>query len=352
MSTLEKTLFIGNGLNRCLKGGIAWGDLLGHTAKQLGVPYEPKIEMPLEFERIINEFLKTTNFSSARIDTSSTYYAVKSQVSAAMLNPVVLGNSVHKDIPFSLVRNIITSNYDLLLEQAYAEKQNPDLPKAKKIPKTWKYILTKTCDDEKVAFYHPHGLATYPSSICLGYDHYMGLVEKIRSSSYGKVTRDSKKTPLPEPHMRKIHRILKELDPYTNESWEKFYTSDMAFVGFGLPNCESDIWWLLTNRAFLYYSNFEGIGDLICNHIIFYDVVDPLEYELVIDNKDISEEKGSYLLKDQGKYYLEKHKLLSGMHVEIRLRVKDPDQSYEDVYRAILKELSADSNWQAPKGYR
>ncbi len=339
MVKLENTLFVGNGLNRCLEGGIAWGDLLENIAIQLGVSYNKEIEMPLEFERIVNEFLKKSNGS--RIDMSPTYYAIKAQISAAMQAPVTLGTCVHKSIPFNKIRNIITSNYDLILEQAYYETEKKTFAQGP-IPKNvTKYLLGVTNDDEKIAFYHPHGIVTVPSTICLGYEHYMGLVERIRNSSNSKVKGSTKK-PLPLPHELKIQRILNGKDSITNESWEKFYTSNLAFVGFGLWTCESDIWWLLTHRAYLYYSNYENIGDLIKNHITYYDIVNPRL-------SDVVEKDNHYELKNPRDYYSDKHKLLEGMHVEVRLRVVGPTQSYTDVYKSILDELKDEKSWSAPE---
>ncbi len=349
MDKMQHTLFIGNGLNLCLKGSISWGDLLGKTANQLGVIHDPNIEMPLEFERIINEFLKKCNLGDNRTDMSGTYYAIKAQISAAMQISGSLGNCIHKSIPFDIINNIITTNYDMVLEQAYYEKKGQIFTLPSSINKKTKYYLQPTMSDEIITFYHPHGIITHPSSICLGYEHYMGLVETIRSKSNAKTKKDSQGNFLPVREM-KISRILRGDDPYTNESWEKFYTSDMAFIGFGLPSCESDIWWLLTHRAYIYYSNHDLIGDYIKNHIIYYDVIN-LEQNEYNYNEIIEGKYNCLEYKNPREHYNNKHKLLDGMHVEVRLRIIGPNKTYEDVYRSILDELSDLSSWKPSDGF-
>ena len=341
---LQKTLFIGNGLNRCLTGGISWDDLLDKIAKTYHVKHESSIVMPLEFERIINEYLKKTNLKPTRNDESNIYYRTKTQISSYMQIKKPLGSCVHKDIPFKLINNIITSNYDMVLEQAYVESYGGQfsLPNISPKQNKTKYLLQPTMYDEKLTFFHPHGIITQPSSICLGYEHYMGMVETIRNKSNRKIKKDSKGNTLNPPEMV-IGRILKGIDTCTNESWEKFYTSDMAILGFGLPECESDIWWLLTHRAYLYYTNHDSIGEHINNHIIYYDIID--NSGLPKSDEVIESKHNGFVYINPHIHFNNKHKLLEGMHVEVRLRVRVYGQTYEDVYRSILKELSSADSW-------
>ena len=50
---MDKTLLIGNGLNRTLKSSISWEDLLDDIANEYGVEHIDNLPMPLEFERIV-----------------------------------------------------------------------------------------------------------------------------------------------------------------------------------------------------------------------------------------------------------------------------------------------------------
>lgn len=63
---MEKTLLIGNGLNRTLQFSISWSELLCDIAKEHNVEYIPDLPMPLEFERIINTILKKSDVPNSQ----------------------------------------------------------------------------------------------------------------------------------------------------------------------------------------------------------------------------------------------------------------------------------------------
>ncbi len=65
---MKNYLLICNGLTKCLPSGIPWGNLLENIANQYGVSYNPDIAMPLEFERIVNEYLAKTPVNSISND--------------------------------------------------------------------------------------------------------------------------------------------------------------------------------------------------------------------------------------------------------------------------------------------
>ena len=57
---MDNCLLIGNGLNRTLKSSIAWSDLLEEIAVDFCVEHVSDIPLPLEFERIVNDYLNTS----------------------------------------------------------------------------------------------------------------------------------------------------------------------------------------------------------------------------------------------------------------------------------------------------
>ena len=129
----------------------------------------------------------------------------------------------------------------------------------------------------------------------------------------------------------RICRILNGFDKPEDTWAEKFYTSNIAFVGFGLPECETDIWWLLTHRAYLYYTNYHGIRDKLQNRITFYDILD-------VTKKENSEEEARRVesIKKQER----KHFLLRNMHVEVKTKSLSSGELYENKYREIFEEIS------------
>ena len=53
---------------------------------------------------------------------------------------------------------------------------------------------------------------------------------------------------------------------------EKIFTDNIHIVGFGLSKAEIDIWWLITYRASLFYSNRFNCRNLITNQITYHDI--------------------------------------------------------------------------------
>ena len=60
-----------------------------------------------------------------------------------------------------------------------------------------------------------------------------------------------------------------------------FFTHDIYIVGLQLDTNEIDLWWLLTYRAYLYYSNDSQLKQIMKNRIkIFLTHNDPNQREL------------------------------------------------------------------------
>ncbi len=310
---MENTLFIGNGLNRCLSNGVAWANLLEETANKYQTSFFADTEMPMEFERIVNEYLQNSYSTNIGLDRKDIYKEIKENIAQLVTSDVLDENSIHKKIPFGSIQNIITSNYDFLLEEAIGSVNWIKFKKNKK------YLEEKTAtsQDGKISIFHAHGMANYPDTICLGYEHYMGVVERLRSS----INRNHKKAKDID-----ICEILTKRTKEKNTWGEKFYTSNVAFIGFGLPFCETDIWWLLTHRAYLFNTNNNQIRNALKNTIVYYDII----------------EEG----KKEDAKLLYKHRLLENLHVVVRTKRKTQDESYTEKYRDMFNEIENGSCWE------
>ena len=309
---IENCLLIGNGLNRTLKSSISWSALLQDIAKDYGVNYEANIPMPLEFERIINTILATASGPTTEI-----YTRIKAEIAKKVLSAVLPDGAIHFMLPKIDADAILTTNYDYFLEYAYNRKY------LYKGEKRNKYLWNATSTLQNTKFYHLHGIADIPLSICLGYEHYMGIVEKLRSELNAKVEN--------KPDNMKIKQVIfGEKKP--SDSWgERFYTSNIAIIGLGLTSAEVDIWWLLTHRAFLYYSNYCGLRKQLKNQIVYYDVIDDTSRY----RHNSTEE---YLRSIQEKENI--HKLLDGAHVQVQKYYLSKYQNqYELAYRQILNDI-------------
>lgn len=293
---MENCLLIGNGLNRTLKNSISWGDLLKGIADDYNVSYIENLSLPLEFESIVNEISKTRKNPSKEI-----YNEIKGEISKQLEEVRLPENSVHMQISRINCNSILTTNYDFLLEYAF----DSEYKYAGDNKHT--YLLSKTSSLNKIDFYHIHGMMCNPKSICLGYKHYISLINYLKSS-----INSSKPT--------YIKNLLKGSEEPKGEWSEKFYTSNISIVGLGLSESELDIWWLLTHRAYLYYANVEGLKQYIRNNITYYEIIDASN--------------------DAQKSKLE---LLKNEHVIVKeYKLSDYNNDYQTAYEEILKEISTD----------
>lgn len=307
---MEKTLLIGNGLNRTLENSIAWNNLLEKIAQKYDIDYSPMMTFPLDFESIINQIFEKGNYDSDKL-----YSDVKKDI-AKMLSDVKLPeNSIHEKIKSLKINNIMTTNYDYLLEYVY------DKDFQYKGSLSGKYRFDRIAQNCGVNFYHVHGFIDNPKTICLGYEHYVGISQRLRQ----EINKGAK-------NQKNIVEIIKNhLKP--NNTWgEKFFTSDIAIIGLSLDQCETDLWWLITYRAMLYYSNLYSNDNFMKNNIVYYDIINDRNelFDKNFDNK-IYKEKSS-----RNKKYI----LLESEHVIVKtVFLSNCSYSYQRAYEIILNDI-------------
>lgn len=113
--------------------------------------------------------------------------------------------------------------------------------------------------------YHIHGDLRNARSICLGYENYAGTLQHLRSIIATKKGVQKERKP--------ANILALENNDFKLDSWAKiFFTDDIHIIGLGLTQSEIHIWWLITYRAFLYYSNRFGAKSLISNTITYHDI--------------------------------------------------------------------------------
>lgn len=258
--------------------------------------------MPLEFECIVNQILKHEKVPSPQI-----YRTIKERV-AEIVNGVKLGEDfIHYRLLELPVDAIMTTNYDNLLEYIYNSgyKYSGD--------KKNTYRFDPISIQKGVPFYHVHGFADVPKTICLGYEHYMGVVEKIRSEIN---TEENNK----EGSM-KIVLALNDKSRLKNTWYERFYTDNISIVGLGLTESEVDLWWLITHRAYLFYSNYHDVREKLTNRITYYDIADPKDKV-----RFAQKEKIYYMLKNA--------------NIEVNtLKLEQDCNSYEEGYEMIFESI-------------
>lgn len=291
----NKCLLVGNGLNRCSSNGIEWGNLLKVVADEFNEEIPQCISFPLQFEYLANSIQQKMN-----VPYKDVYTLLKQKLVTQIKINTTRPNCLHYSVASMPFDAILTSNYDLMLEEAF----EPDYKGPKISADKYTKVATDTIGQTK--FFHIHGIESKPSTICLGYEHYAGVLQNLRED----INRKSG-----NPKCMEIIRKLNCAEEITQ--WgEWFYDADMYIVGLGLYDCEIDLWWLLTHRASLYYSNYENIGrKIITNKIIYYDILEN---------------------NAQGKS--NKLDLLKKLNVEVRKKEKG-FQTYMELYEKILNEI-------------
>lgn len=247
---MDAAILIGNGLNRCYEGAIPWDALLQGIADDYSVVFNSANPFPLEFESLVNQILSLENEPSVKI-----YRDLKQRISRSVNEQRPERDSIHELFVSQLAaKHVLTTNYDYMLERSYSSIWTSYQLETE--AKETKYSLYRQTNIGPQSFYHIHGEARYPSTLCLGYEHYAGYLAKMRE--YLRAT----------PNMPDR---IKDVIPRKEKSWlELFFTHDIYIVGLTLDPCEIDLWWLLTYRAYLYYSNDSGLKNIMKNKIVLY----------------------------------------------------------------------------------
>jgi hypothetical protein len=242
------------------------GDALLST---LMVVLAPTVPSPQKFEYLSGEvgaaITQQGSASSAPSSTRNPFEILKRDLATVMQGMQPFPADVAQGLVDCAPDYLLTTNYDRSLELCYGGRMH-DLPFT-----ATKYLLGPTaCSiDGAPSVFHMHGIAKKPSTICIGYEHYMGYVQHIRSrlveSSGGM-----------ESAWRMAYMLLGAWP--ASGTWEElFFTSDMAIVGLGMGYEESDLWELLTIRAAVLRTSdtlrYSGIpSSVYTNTISYYDV--------------------------------------------------------------------------------
>ena len=151
-----------------------------------------------------------------------------------------------------------------------------------------------------------------------------------------------------------IRQILSGARQPTGAWPERFFYSNMAIVGFGLDQCEADIWWLLSYRAFLYYTNSWNMRDLIRNNIVYYRIIDRRSNKDTESSNDIKPSLRNNIRKSSNKrdnsiWYIDDqdlteeekrfNRLLRSEHIGVNMYVLRDGVTYEEAYRQILLDI-------------
>lgn len=289
---MNKCIMLGNGINRCIFSNVSWEDLLSTIASKYDVELNENISFPMQFEAIVNQILMK---DSALVEKDM-YTTIKQEMISTLQSALLPPIAPHKEF-VKVSDTIITTNYDYLIESSIDDNFSSD-----KIPKhikdyNNKYNLKNSISVLGKEVFHIHGDLRNAKSICLGYEHYSGTVQNLRSNVA------QKKDGFPP-----VVWALKDADKTINSWAEKFFTHNIDIVGLGLTQSEIDIWWLITYRASLYYANRYDCRKLINNTIVYHHIgtAPDVNMKYTLESLAINYKFHS-IPKKEDKYFLDKY---------------------------------------------
>lgn len=230
-------------------------------------------------------------------------------------------NTIHWTIMHLPINTYLTTNYDYALENSvdplFVSKRGSNETTYSRYRK---HIVNVGAESKTI--YHIHGELHVPRSICLGFEHYSGSLEKMRSD----LVRSTKNTEdLTDDHRYHLRDVLMGLKKENGEDEDdgcwylKFFTEDIYILGLGFDFSEQDLWWLLDFR--IRKMKYEKNDLQIINKIYFFDT----------DSSDMASE---------GKYAA-RNSLLRAFGVTIiYLSGSDYSMKYEEAMNIIEVYLS------------
>jgi hypothetical protein len=238
MKEIMHCLLLGNGINRAALQKD-WTQILRELAQQFNAE-----DLTLHLEKKpLSMFIEELCARSSGLfrDTEHTI-----KVAFAELLEQISPIEAHERI-CGLFKVILTTNYDFTIEEALA---GPFHQPASMAPES-RYSLFRRHRAAGVDVWHVHGDIGRPGSMLLGFDHYAGMLQKIRNyvtdgvmvKKLGHKVSSAAKSGTPDFHItRRVY------------SWvDHFLRDHIHIVGLGMDFTEIDLWWLLLHKRRRFY---------------------------------------------------------------------------------------------------
>jgi len=230
---MAKVLLVGNDINNATSD-YSWKELIDGLIKFCRIREKPDMAnkpFPLLYEEIYLTAARKSRLKELEIKkfiASNTEYLEH--------------NAIHEHVMSMEVENILTTNYDMTFEKCLPAKSG-NLTNQGIIKETL-YSLFRMHHLKHTKIWHIHGSELLPRSITLGYEHYSGYLQQMRSfiASGAKGIYKNKDF---SPIEQRLHS-----GPFSHYSWvDYFFTHDVHILGLNLDFVEMHLWWLLTYRA-------------------------------------------------------------------------------------------------------
>lgn len=246
------TLFLGNGVNNT-GGNLPWELLLSritHTYGDQKIRITTEKPFPLLYEEIFLKKKASQNIEE--IDLKKTIAEIVGDIEP---------NDIHERIWESGLNNILTTNYDYALQKC-SKKSVKQITNTGHV-KEQKYSVFRQNVIQSKRVWHVHGEVNVPNSITLGYEHYGGQLQHLRNYVVAGSTYKNS-----EINNQSLYSRLREKIEQRYSWVDSFYLDKVHVLGLRLGYEETDLWWLITNRArfFLDKKN----HNIPMNTIIYY----------------------------------------------------------------------------------
>lgn len=270
---MENTLFFGNGLNRLNSSNISWESILDKI-RDIKKQYSSGLPNTLLYEGIILD-----NWIDNK-DILENEYLIKDNI--ANLLKTVESNEIYKMMYDLNIQHYITTNYDYAFFEEIIQRSDVNLPineySTEDVYSIRRLKRISNTNELKKNIWQVHGEIRKPATIMLGLDQYCGYIGKIDSYLKGRYSykKDGKESTESSIENKFIHQA------FNNSSWiELFFTTNIHIVGFSMDFAETDIWWLINQRARKKKSN--SLLKYIQNKIYFYcdNSIEPSKKELL-----------------------------------------------------------------------
>jgi len=223
MKTLNRSLLIGNGVNRLSNASLSWEDILEGLVQENNFPKESLRLIP---NTIFFECIKLQSLSMSRASEAEAQQQIAGML--AKIQP----SEYHTRFIHTDVKHILTTNYDYCLENTINAQVTSSGNETR-------YSLFRRKEINGTTIWHIHGEIDHPQTIMLGFDHYAGYLQKMRKHLVGERESDEEKT------LASLANRLTQPEPEYPAWVEIFLRTDVDIVGLTLDFTEIDLWWLL-----------------------------------------------------------------------------------------------------------
>lgn len=222
-TSLNKIAYLfGNGINRVTNDAsdrYEWENFLEDLNDRFANKNIRNIQnkaFPLVFDEIVSCCKRIKNKSESEIRMF-----IQEKLQWLVPNPK------HDYLPFLNFDEILTTNYDYLIEQ----NLQPGWERSHMTKTEYSYSIFRHQKVANKRVWHIHGEQADRRSILLGYRHYINYCSKVQKEFNNCVD-----------------RIVNNVQA-TKDSWiNRFLTHNLYIVGLGMKNTEYPLWWLLAER--------------------------------------------------------------------------------------------------------